>query len=154
MQKVLKVCLFLFAGVALAQQATMPAAPATPAEVDFVRYVLMSIASPERDPQVAKMNEDAFVRVFGLNQQEASILHSAGESFAAVLRDFQSQRQAVLAGKASVSQQDISQVNAVTAAFNQAITVLANQVLNSVRPEKAMLLRLQGDLVGEATSRH
>ena len=60
-----------------AQQPARP--PATVSEVGFLKHMLMSIANPVHDLKVCKLNEDGLIRLYGLDAQEAAVLHTAGQ---------------------------------------------------------------------------
>jgi hypothetical protein len=132
------------------QQLTQP--PATSDEVDFFHYLLTSIADPAIDPNSAKQNETNMIQQYGLNEQEATAFHAAGQQFASAMNDFRSKRRTILAGKVIPSATDEPALAAVSAELDQVISNATNQLLNSMRPGKAVLLRLQGQLTAQASA--
>ncbi len=97
------------------------------------------------------MNEDAVISLYGLNTQEAASVHSAGQSFAAALVSFQNQETNLLAGKTAMTDDDRAAVASLSAQLDQVVAAMANQVLSSVRPQTAILLRRQGDVIAQFT---
>jgi hypothetical protein len=49
-----------------------------------------------------------------------------------------------------ISSQDQAAIATLSANLDQSVAALANQILGSIRPERAALLRLQGDLVSRS----
>jgi len=140
--------LFHFNGDAQSQITT----PATPDQVEFLRYVMSSIASPFIDPQVAKMNAADFVILFGLNSQEETVLQTAGQAFATAINNFRSQEDTITTGNKPISEPDRAAISAAATQLNTTVSALANQILASVRPGTANLFRQQGDLNAIATT--
>ena len=125
-------------------------APLNPDELNFFRHLLITIGDPAHDPQMLKMNEDALATLYGLNQQEVSALHSAGLAFRLAIQIFRAEKAAITAGKATLAHQDVVAISAISSQLDHAVTNITNQMLRSIRPERAHLLRLQGNLVAKA----
>ena len=72
----------------VAKRAGSTAATASPSvkEIKFVRYLFMSIASPELDPKVRQWNETSVVSRLGLNEADAAILHTAAGTYGAAMK--------------------------------------------------------------------
>lgn len=130
----------------------LPQPPATSDEIDFFHYLLISIADPAIDPNMARQNETNMILQYGLNSQEAAALHAAGQQFASAMNNFRSKRRTILAGKAIPSATDEPALVSVSTELEQGIANTTNQLLNLLRPGKAVLLRLQGQLAGQATA--
>lgn len=123
-----------------AQQTAQP--PATASEINFIKHMLISIASPIHDPKVNKLNEEDMVRLYGLNSQETAILQSAGQSYATAIKTFQAQR--VPGNQAATA--------AASATVDQTASALANQILNAVRPQTATIIRVYAAKTAAAIS--
>lgn len=137
----------LAASMALAQQPNQE----PPNHVAFVRHILTSIADPSHDPAICKMNEQAVVSLYGLNEQEAPSLHSTGQSFAAAIRAFRDQEATLLAGKTTLTDSDRASVASLSSQLDQTVASFIVQLLNSLRPQTATRLRQQADLVAQYT---
>jgi acyl-coenzyme A thioesterase PaaI-like protein len=133
-----------------AQQLTPPAA--TSDEIDFFHYLLISIADPAIDPNMAKQNEVSLVRLYGLNAEEAAAFHAAGERFASAMTDFRNKRRTILAGKVIPNAADEAALTAVSSELEHGIAASTNELLNSLSPGKAVLLRLQGHLIAQTSA--
>lgn len=140
-------CAVMAAFLVSAQQQTAEA----PSHVAFIRHLLASIADPSHDPAVCKMNEENLVSLYGLDQQEAALLHSAGLSFAAAKLSFRTQEAAILFGKSEETATDRASIATLSGQFDRQMAEVASQFLNSVRPQAATLLRRQGDVIAQFT---
>lgn len=129
-----------------------PIQPPTQEQINFFRYLLMSIGSSDHDPKISKMNRDGIVLLYGLNEQEAKVLDSAGKSFASAMISFQRSKTAITSGKATLTDADRASIAVLSSQLDETIKNLANQILTSVRLERAVLLRLQGDLRERVTT--
>jgi len=126
--------------------------PATSDEIDFFHYLLRSMADPAIDRNMAKQNESNIILEYGLDGQEAAAFHSAGQRFAADIDQFRKKRRTILAGKVIAGHADELALAAVSAELEERVASTTNQLLQLLRPGKAALLRLQGQLVGQATA--
>lgn len=133
-----------------AQQSTQPLPP-TQYQIKFIRHLLVSIGNSDRDPNISKMNIDGIVLLYGLNEQEAAAIEMAGRSFTSALTSFQRSRTAVVSGKETLTEADNASIMALSSKLDETVRSLASQILTSVRPERATLLRLQGDLLEKVT---
>lgn len=132
------------------QQPIQPLATAD--EIDLFHSLLISIADPSIDPKMAKQNEIHMVLQYGLNEQEAAAFHSVGQWFASAMNTFRAKRRTILAGKTIPSSADELALAAVSEELEQGIASVTNQLLNSLRPGKAALLRSHSQFVGPATA--
>lgn len=128
--------------------AQAPQPPASPADLDFFRYLLLTIGSPDYDPAAIQMYEDSLGSLFGLNQKEAAVIHAAGQSFRTTLLQIRQSTNAITRGKTSLSTADQTALSNLVAQREQAVASLANQILTSVTPQTAAQLRVPGKIVG------
>jgi uncharacterized protein (DUF885 family) len=120
---------------------------ATPDEVKYFTFVLMQVASLDHSPDGIRSFGVSFVQQFGLNADEATTVHSAGQTLNAFLQTLRRTQQSIMAGKATLSAADADALSALTTQRQELIASLANQILNSVRPATANLLRAQGGIL-------
>lgn len=71
----------LASGVCHAQGPTPPSA----AQLRYLRFILLNVASLDHDPNAIKAFEDNLVKQFGLSAVESAAIHSAGQSLKPVL---------------------------------------------------------------------
>lgn len=137
--------------------------PVTTDELQHFRFMLMNLASLDHDPNAVSAYEASLVTAFGLNSQEEATIHAAGQSLKTQLAQLRQSSQAIMAGSnaspAATSQAGASGTLSATAsaalsslsAQREALIVtLANQIVNSVRPETAARLRKAGTIVANA----
>ncbi len=118
-----------------------------PGHVEFVRHLLVSIADPDHDPKVCALNEYDIGILYGLDKNEAALLRAAGTQFAAAKLRFVASEATLLGGKSTVADSDRVALGAFARQFQAETAAIAVQFLGSVRPQTAVLLRRQGDLI-------
>jgi hypothetical protein len=133
----------LLAGACFAQSQ----APVTKDELQYFRFMLMNLASLDHSPTAVAAFEAALVPQHGLNAQEAAQIHAAGQTLAALLQQIRSSANAITAGKKTLSDSDTAALQALINQRDQLLETLANQILNSVRPETAGRLRKPGQIM-------
>lgn len=117
-------------------------APFVPSEQQYLRFILLNIASLDNDPQSIKTFENQLVKLLGLSPQESAVLHSAGESLRPLLAQNRQLGRAIAAGKAALSPNDHATLRELDDRREQRIAALASQVLRDVTPRSAA--RIQG----------
>lgn len=117
-------------------------APFVPSEQQYLRFILLNIASLDHDPQAIKAFENQLVKLLGLTPQESAVLHSAGESLRPLLAQNRQLGRAIAAGKVALSASDIAALRELEDRREQRIGALASQVLRDVTPRSAA--RIQG----------
>jgi|SRR5271157_1207241 len=133
----------LLAGACFAQSQ----APVTTDELQYLRFMLMNLASQDHSATAVAAFESSLVPQHGLNAQEAAQIHSAGQTLAALLQQIRRSANDITAGKKTLSDADVAALQALSNQREQLIETLANQILNSVRPETATRLRTPGHIV-------
>jgi hypothetical protein len=126
--------------VSLASGGPARAAPATPAELQYFRYLLMTIGSPDYSSDAIDKIEGSLVYHFGVDAREAAVIHAAGQSLRKILTGIR---------------QASGMANAVDrgAQRERAIADLTNQILDSLRPETAARMRMPGRITVDALAR-
>lgn len=143
-------CLSIMCATCYAQAAQ---APATPDELTYFSYILMTLGSPDHSPEFIKTAEDSLVHQFGVNQQEAAIIRAAAQSFRAVVQELEKSARSIWSDKTTLSPADSAALEALRDRGDKAVATLANQILNTVRPETADRLRVPGRVVASALQR-
>jgi len=138
--------ILLFSGLCSAQ--FQP--PATSDELQYLRFVLLNVASLDHDPKAVQSFEEMLVKQFGLNNQESAAIHAAGQTLKPLLNQHRQSSRAILAGKTRLTPTDLAALANLDTQREQTITNLATQVLNSVRGETAGRLRAPGRIVATA----
>ena len=138
------------AGVCLAQTAvkavpsTPPTAPAPLAQLKYIRFMLLNVASLDHDAKAIAAYEDSLVKLFGLTAAESAVIHAAGQLLHAVLAQHRQTLLATVAGKASLSAADQTAIANLEIARESEIFDLSKQITSSVRPETAGRLKAPG----------
>jgi hypothetical protein len=135
--------ILLICSAALAQSQ----APASANELKYFRYLFRTLGSIDYSSSFIQNFESAVIAQFGLNAQEAAMLDSAGQSFRSVLASTRTSAISILSAKTSLTSADGAALAALKAQQDQMVQTLANQLLNSVRPQTAVRLRAPGDLM-------
>jgi hypothetical protein len=149
MRRFSKFCILLVLSLSCYAQTAQP--PATAAELQYFQFVLMNLASLDHGPDAVTAFETSLVPAFGLNSQEAATIHAAGQALKTVLAQIRRTSASVMASGAAALTPEGSNTLATLAAQRQsAIATLANQILNSVRPQTAERMRTAGDIVAAA----
>jgi hypothetical protein len=113
---------------------------ATQGDLQYFRYLLMTLSNPDFDPEAVKSFSNQLVYHFGLNQQEQAVISSAASSL----------RPLLLSARALERGGDLAGVMAAKAQLDQDIQMLANQILGGVRPETAQRLRIPARIAAAA----
>jgi hypothetical protein len=141
----------LLASVCLAQTSQPPA---TPDELQYLRFVLLNVASIDHHPNAIKTFEDLLVKQFGLNAQESAAIHAQGQVLRLLLVQHRSQRTSTMAGSTSPTNAQFATLAQLDAEREQKISDLANQLLTSVRPITATRLRNAGHIAASAVTKN
>ena len=150
MKSLAGLCVLALLPCAIWAQST-PKSLTTSNDVQYFRYLLNTLGNPEHDPELVKMQEEGFIALFGLNEQEAALLRSAALVYKTAMTSFKAKSLAITSEKASLSSRDRSSLKALAAEMDRTTAVTTEQMLNSVRPEVASRLRAAGDAVARAT---
>jgi hypothetical protein len=134
----------LSAGVCLAQTSQRPA---TTDELQYLRFMLLNVASLDHSPDAVKSYEDSLVQQFGLSSKDSAAIHAAGQTLKPLLAQLRQSSRGVVAGKSALSPADSAALANLNAQREQTIANLANQILNSVSPAAADRLRAPGRIV-------
>jgi hypothetical protein len=119
-------------------------APVTTDELQYLRFMLMNLASLDHDAKATEMFEDSLVKQFGLTHQESALIHAAGQRLTVLLKQLRLSSQSIARGKSKYSAADAASLSALSDQREQLIETLTNEILNSVRPETASKLRTPG----------
>jgi hypothetical protein len=115
--------------------------------------MLMNLASLDHSPSAVTAFGNHLAPQFGLNSQESAQIQSAAQQLATLLLQIRASAATITAGKTVLSDADAASLAALSSQREQLITTLANQILNSVRPETAARLRMPGQIVAAATAK-
>ncbi len=138
----------LYSSLCFAQQQP----PATAAELKYLRFLLLNVASLDHSPDAIKSFEDSLVLQFGLSSQDSAAIHSAGQTLNTTLAQLRQSTKTLVAGKNALSSNDLATLQSINAQREQTIEQLANQVLNTVTPATAARLRAPGHIMAAAKS--
>jgi hypothetical protein len=94
---------FLSASLCLAQT-SQPRA--TPADIQYLRFLLLNVASLDHSPEAVTSFEGSLVKQFGLNSQESAAIHAAGQTLKPLLSQLRLSSRAIVAGKTLLSPTD------------------------------------------------
>ena len=144
----LSLAILLVSSVCLGQTVAQP--PATTAELKYLRFMLLNVASLDHSPDTIAQYEASLVFQFGLSSQELAAIHSAGQSMHTVLAQLRQSTKTLLAGKTTLLPADTTALASINAQREQEITTLANQVLNSVSATAATRLRAPAHIMAAA----
>lgn len=100
-------------------------------EISFVRYLLLSVSSQDRDAAVAKMNLDGITMLYGLDPEESKRLEIAGNFLS---QQIQRLREAPLTASRSAEFEGINRT-------------VSTQFLNEIRVDRSKHFRLQASLL-------
>jgi hypothetical protein len=123
----------------LVAQAAQP--PATPQEVEYLRFILLNVASLDHDPKAISSYEDSLVKLHGFSKQDSAALHAAGQTLHALLLQQRQANQALVGTNKSLPASAIAALQKSDKDRERTIVDVANNVLNSVSPEVASRLR-------------
>ncbi len=144
------IVLLLAAGACFAQA---PQPPATADEMQYLRFMLMNIASIDHGPDAIRRFEDGIVKQFGLNKQEAAVIRAAGNELNGLLKQLRQSARTIVPGKSGLTPADLAALSRLAAQREQVIESLANRILNSVRPVTAVRLRAPGRVLASKMKR-
>jgi hypothetical protein len=122
---------------------------ATRDELEYLRFLLISVASIDHDPKAATTFENLLVRQFGLNSQESGAIHTAGLELKTLLTQSRQTARTIIPGPTGLSVANSAVLTALSSQREQRIEVLANRILNQVRPQIAERLRKPGREIAE-----
>jgi hypothetical protein len=129
------VCIVLYA---------QPPPPVIPEELQYLRFVILNIASLDHSTDAVKSFEDMLVKQLGLNAQESAIIRAAGQSLKPVLAQHRQTARGIVTGKASLTAADRAALAALDTEREQMILDRANQILNTVRGATAGRMKSAG----------
>jgi hypothetical protein len=113
------------------------AAQANPEELQYFRYLLMTIAGADYSSDAIAKMEGSLVYHFGVDAREAALIHAAGESMRRVLADIRHASATAVAPDPNARRE-------------QAIADLTNRILETLRPEIAARMRMPGQITANA----
>ena len=116
----------------------------TPSELQYFRFILINLASPEHSAETNRLFENGLVKQLGLNDQEKALIHSASQGLTSTMVSLRKSAAEVSAGKTTLSPADSSKLATLNGQLDQAVLQLGTQILNGVRPLTADRLRFQG----------
>jgi hypothetical protein len=128
--------------------------PATPAEIQYLRFVLLNVASLDHSPDAIKSYEDSLVKQFGLDSKDSAAIHAAGQTLRPLLAQLRQAARSIVAGKSVHSPADSTALANLDAQREQKIMELANQILNSVSPAVADRLRVPGHILANVLNKN
>jgi hypothetical protein len=115
-----------------------------PSEQEYLRFILLNIASLDHDPEGIKVFERQLVKQFGLNTRESESIHAAGQALKPLLDQNRRTGRTMAAGARALSPSDLAVLQELDAQREQRIAALANQILSEVRPLTADRLTAAG----------
>ncbi len=152
MKSPLQTCIVLaLAAGACFAQATLP--PATVDEMQYLRFLLMNIASLDHSPEAIQRFEDGIGKQFGLDKQEAAVIRAAGDELNVLLKQLRLASRAIVPGRSGLTPADSAALATLAVQREQKIEFLANRILNSVRPVTAARLRAPGRVLASKVRR-
>jgi len=137
----------------LASAICLGQAPPVPSEQQYLRFILLNIASLDHDPEGIKAFESHLVKQFGLNAQESASIHAAGQALRPLLDQNRRAGRTIAAGKRVLAPGDLAALRDMDAQREQRIAVLASQILSDVRPVTAARLTAAGRNVAAGTAK-
>lgn len=146
----------IFAAVLLAVlpcAAQTPQPAVTPHELKYFTFVLTQIAAADQPKVQATMDRHLF-HLYGLNNQEIAILRGASLELRALLQQLSPAVRSIgpdPSGKLTAANQ--AMLSALATQRDQKVEVLANRILNQVRPQVAALFRLNGRILSSPANR-
>lgn len=145
MRIVRKCCVFVLFCCGCYAQVAQPLA--TTDELSFFRFMLMNLASLDHSPKAIDAYEASLVKQFGLNTKESATIHAGAQRLNSLLAQLRQSSKATVNGKKDLSSADTTALSALADQRDQLINILANEILNAVRPETAARLRAPGQVV-------
>ena len=128
----------------VAGNAQAPQPLATVDEMQYLRFMLMNLASLDHSPDAIQRFEDGLVKHFGLDKQETTMIRGAANELNGLLKQLRQSSRAIVPGRAGLTPADAAAFSKLGAQREQMIGSLANRLLNSVRPVTAARLRAPG----------
>lgn len=119
-------------------------APSVPSEQQYLRFILLNIASLDHDPEGIKAFESHLVKQFGLSTHDSASIHAAGQALRPLLDQNRRAGRTLVAGKRVLSPGDLATLRDLDAQQEQRIAALASQILSDVRPITAARLTAAG----------
>jgi len=80
--------------------------PATTAQLKYLRFMLLNVASLDHSPDAKAAYEGSLVLQFGLSSQESAVIHSAGQALNTLLVQLRQSTQALVAGQITLTPAD------------------------------------------------
>lgn len=142
---------FLLAAGACLSQPAQP--PATADEMQYLRFLLLNIASLDHSPDAIRAFEDGIGKQFGLNKQEAAVIRAAGNELNALLKLLRQASRAIAPGESGLTPADSAALSRLAEQRERMLESLANRILNSVRPATADRLRAPGRVLASKVRR-
>ncbi|MCL5745462.1 MAG: hypothetical protein M1541_16320 [Acidobacteria bacterium] len=115
-----------------------------PSEQQFLRFILLNIASSDHDPEAIKAFESHLVKQFALNAHESASIHAAGQALRPLLDQNRRAGRTIAAGKRVLSPGDLAALRDLDSQREQRIAALASQILSDVSPITAVRLTTAG----------
>jgi len=143
-----QVCCLLLLCFALRAQSAAPAATAD--DVKYFRFLLMNLAGVNYSPDTVAAYRNYLGVEHGLDDQEMSAIDSGVTSLHTLSQQIEQSSAQIRTGKTVLSPADLAALQSLFAQREGLITLLANQLLNIVRPQVASSFRIAGRLVAAA----
>lgn len=132
--------------------------PATADELKYFRFLLMQFGGIDHHPSAKAAFERNVTLQLGLNNQEVAVLRAAGQELQVLLLQSRPTVRSIRPDPTGrLSPADRATLAALNVQRDQKIELLANRILNQVRPQTAVQLRLPGRILanrGNPASSH
>lgn len=134
-------------------QAQAPPAPATVDEMQYLRFMLLNLASLDHGRDAVETFEQGITKQFGLDNQELAQIRAAANELNALLKQLRQDSQAIVSGRRALTQSDSKAISDMAAQREQTIESLANRVLTEVRSATANRLKAPGRILASKARR-
>jgi hypothetical protein len=128
-------------------------APATVDEMQYLRFLLMNLASLDHSRDAVQRFEDGIVKQYGLDKQEMVAIRAAGSELNTLLKQLRQSARAIVPGPTGLTPADSATLAGLSEQRERTIETLANRILNSVRPATATRLRQPGRVLATRVRR-
>jgi hypothetical protein len=120
---------------------------AAPTQIQYLRFILMNIASLDHAQEATDHFEALLVKQFGLTTQDSAAIHGAAMTLRSSLVQIRKSSQSVAGGSAALSSNSAATLNSFANQREQLISTLSSQVLSALAPATAARLTAAGNLV-------
>lgn len=131
-----------------------PAAPSLTAdEISFFNGLLQKLGGVDLSLAIRQREERALAELLRLNAAESAVLHAAALSFNASLGQLRQSELAIMSGSRDLTDSDRSQIAVLVGKRDLAVSTIASTLLGSVRPETALQLRKNAQMIAHLIAR-